>query len=184
MSHWLFTYAPLLALCASILALCASFFSLGWNIYRDVILKPRLKVAFGIKSLLRENEERRLSEMGPPMLFLEIVNHGPGEVVCSGAVAKTESFAFLNSLFGKLPYRFIVPDHEHPLNFRLPRRIAVGDKIQIIFPYNQECFLAERPKRIGINDSFDRTHWASRQELKRALRQYRKDFGRSKLPVE
>jgi len=155
MFGWLFTYAPLVALCVSILALSASFLSLGWNIYRDVVLKPRLKVAFGIKSMLREDEEYRLSEMGPPLLILEITNHGPGEVVCSGAVAKTESFAFLRSLFGKLPYRFITPDFKHPLCFRVPYRIVVGEKIQIIFPYNQECFLAEAPMRIGINDSFD-----------------------------
>jgi hypothetical protein len=121
MSGWLFTYAPLVALCVSILALSASFLSLGWNIYRDVVLKPRLKVAFGIKSMLREDEEHRLSEKGPPLLILEITNHGPGgEVVCSGAVAKTESFAFLRSLFGKLSYCFITPDFKHPLCFRLP----------------------------------------------------------------
>ena len=184
MSGWLFTYAPLVALCVSILALSASFLSLGWNIYRDVVLKPRLKVAFGIKSMLREGEEHRLSEMGPPLLILEITNHGPGEVVCSGAVAKTESFAFLRSLFGKLSYRFITPDFKHPLCFRLPYRIVVGEKIQIIFPYNQECFLAEAPMRIGINDSFDRTHWASRQELKRAIQQYRTDLGTAKIPVQ
>ncbi len=40
MSGRLFTYAPLVALCVSILALSASFLSLGWNIYRDVVLKP------------------------------------------------------------------------------------------------------------------------------------------------
>jgi hypothetical protein len=78
MSGWLFTYAPLVALCVSILALSASFLSLGWSIYRDVVLKPRLKVAFGIKSMLREDEEHRLSEKGPPLLILEITNHGPG----------------------------------------------------------------------------------------------------------
>jgi hypothetical protein len=53
--------------------------------------------------MLRGDEEHRLSEMGPPLLILEITNHGPGEVVCSGAVAKTESFAFLRSLFGSRP---------------------------------------------------------------------------------
>src|SRR6266550_1311719 len=172
MSGWLFTYAPLVALCVSILALSASFLSLGWNIYRDVVLKPRLKVAFGIKSMLREDEEYRLSQMGPPLLILEITNHGPGEVVCSGAVAKTESFAFLRSLFGKLSYRFITPDFKHPLCFRLPYRILVGEKIQIIFPYNQECFLAEAPMRIGINDSFDNETLFRRRDVRQQSRSF------------
>src|SRR6266550_6536184 len=144
MSGWLFTYAPLVALCVSILALSASFLSLGWNIYRDVVLKPRLKVAFGIKSMLREDEEYRLSEMGPPLLILEITNHGPGEVVCSGAVAKTESFAFLRSLFGKLSYRFITPDFKHPLCFRLPYRIVVGEKSRSSFRTTKNVFLRRR----------------------------------------
>jgi hypothetical protein len=32
------------------------------------------------------------------------------------------------------------------------------------------------PKRIGVSDSFGRMHWAPRQDLKSALRQYQKDF--------
>ncbi len=179
MSEWLFTYASLTALSVSILALIASFLSLGWNIYRDVVLKPRLKVAFGINTILREGEEHRLSQAGPPFLQLEVTNHGPGELVCTGAIAKTGSF--IRSLFAEFPYRFILPDYEHPLCSRLRSRIAVGDKVSIIFPYNQECFLANVPKRIGISDSFGRTHWAPRRELKRAHRQYRKDFGTSRV---
>jgi hypothetical protein len=179
MSEWLLTYAPLIALCVSILALIASSLSLGWNIYRDVVLKPRLKVAFGIKTILREGEEHRLSQVGPPLLELEATNHGPGEVVCKGAIAKTGSL--LRSLFAEFPYGFIVPDHEHPLCSRLPCRITVGDKVSIIFPYNQDCLLANVPMRIGISDSFGRTHWAPRRELKRAHRQYRKDFGTPRI---
>jgi hypothetical protein len=173
MSAWLSTYAPLIV---SILALGVSLFSLGWNIYRDVILKPRLKVAFGNKSMLREDEEHRLSEFGPPGLWLEVTNHGPGEVVCSHAVAKIESFAFLSRVLRKFPYRFLVPDHKHPYNFPPNHRMKVGDKIQLVFSYHQECFLAEKPKRVGIYDSFGRTHWAPRRDLKRALREYQKDF--------
>ena len=32
----------------SILAFAVSLFSLGWNVYRDVILKPRFRVRFAI----------------------------------------------------------------------------------------------------------------------------------------
>src|SRR6059036_3741600 len=133
MSDWLFTYAPFVALCVSILALIGSSVSLGWNIYRDVVLKPRLKVAFGIKSMVRENEEHRISEMGRPFLELKGTNHGPGEVVCSGAIVK--SYSFPRSLFAEFPYGFIKnPDFRHPLCSPLPsRRIAVGDNVSIIF---------------------------------------------------
>src|SRR5436309_1740684 len=140
MSGWLFTYAPVIALCVSIFALIASFLSLGWNIYRDVVLKPRLKVAFGIKSMVREAQEGRLSEMGPSFLELNGTNHGPGEVVCNSAIVKP--YSFFRSLFAEFPYGFIKnPDFSHPLCFRLPCRIAVGDRVSIIFAYNRECFL-------------------------------------------
>jgi hypothetical protein len=173
MSSWLFIYAPLIALCVSILALIASSLSLGWNIYRDVVLKPRLRVTFGIKSLLRTDEDYRLSQMGPPLLRLEATNHGPGAVVCCGAVARTVSFP--RSLF-TASYGFIVPDLEHPLCFKPNHRLAVGDTMQFIFPYQKECFLANMPKRIGIRDSFGRMHWAPRKDLKSALRDYQKAF--------
>lgn len=176
MSSWLFTYAPLIALCVSAFALIASFVSLGWNIYRDILLKPRVKVTFGIKTALAQRENYRLVQVGAPMLRLEATNHGPGEVVCNAAVCKLKSFAFLRSLFGQPPYGFINPDFEHPHCFRLPWRVAVGDRISIIFPYNQECFLAETPKRIGITDSFGRIHWAPRRELNSALKEFRKTF--------
>ena len=170
----LFRYAPLIALGVSILAFVLSAFSLGWNIYRDVILKPRLKVALGIKSLLVEREKHRLSELGAPFIELQATNHGPGEIVINGAVARRSSF--LRSLFTECPYLFIVPDFKHPYCSKPSCRVAVGDKALIIFPYQQECFLAEKPKRVGVVDSYGRVHWASRRELRNALQQYRESF--------
>jgi hypothetical protein len=52
-----------------------------------------------------------------------------------------------------------------------------------MFPYKQECLLAETPKRIGISDSFGRMHWAPRRELKRAIRQYQKDFSTPRVAI-
>jgi hypothetical protein len=176
MSGWFFTYAPLIALCVSGLALIASLVSLGWNIYRDILLKPRLKVTFGISTALAQRENYRLVQVGAPMLRLEATNHGPGEVVCNGAVCKLKSLAFLRRLLGQHPYGFINPDFKHPHCFRLPSRIAVGDRIAIIFPYNRECFLSKNPKRIGVTDSFGRIHWTQRRELKNALKQYQETF--------
>jgi hypothetical protein len=174
MSEWLFTYAPLIALYISILALIASSLSLGWNVYRDVVLKPRLKVTFGVKAMLREGGDHRLEQAGPPVLWLEGTNHGPGEIVCSGAVAK--SYSWIRALFAEFPYSFIVPDDKHPYCSRLPHRVPVGDKVSIIFPFDRESFLRTKFNRIGITDSFGHVHWAPRRELKRARQEYEKEF--------
>lgn len=177
MWDWLFVYAPLIALGLSFFAFIASFFSLGWNVYRDIVLKPRLRVEFGIKWIMQAGEDERLQQSGPPLLILSGINHGPGEVVCRGAVARTGSF--IRSLFREFPYGFIVPDHANPYCSKLPTRLAVGDEVSVVFPYDRECFLVKPPNRIGITDSFGRTHWASKKGLKLANRQYRKDFGDS-----
>jgi len=126
-SSWFFTYAPLIALCVSALALIASFVSLGWNIYRDVLLKPRVKVTFGLNTILAERENHRLVQVGEPILRLQATNHGPGEVVCNAAVCKLKSFAFLRRLFGQDAYGFINPDFNHPHCFRYrgEQRLAI-----------------------------------------------------------
>jgi hypothetical protein len=45
-------YAPVIAVIISLLALSTSCVSLGWNIYRDVVMKPKLRVEFGVKNII------------------------------------------------------------------------------------------------------------------------------------
>jgi hypothetical protein len=174
-SDWLFTYAPLIALAVSMFALIASSLSLGWNVYRDVVLKPRLKVKFGIKYIVRPGDDETPTQTSPPLLELSGTNHGPGEVVCQGAVVRIHSL--IRSFFREFPYGFVQPDFANPFCSKLPSRLAIGDQVKVIFPYSRECFLEATPILIGITDSFGRVHWASRRELKRACRQHHKDFG-------
>jgi len=48
--------------------------SLGWNIYRDVILKPRLKIVFGVFSLVGRGVQKQT------YLMVKATNHGPGAI--------------------------------------------------------------------------------------------------------
>lgn len=165
------TYLPLVV---SVLAFLVSLVSLGWNIYRDVVLKPRLKVTFGSKTLLPHQDDPRPWPTAP-FLELKATNHGPGEVVINGAVTRLVSLPRL--LFTQIRYQFLIPDFSHPFGVKvLPTRLTVGDQRSIMFPFDKEGFLAQKPKRVGVVDSFGRTHWASRRELKRALQEYRKAF--------
>jgi hypothetical protein len=52
----------------------------------------------------------------------------------------------------------------------------MAEPINLIFPYNVDCFLRVRPKKVGIRDSFDRIHWCSRRDVKIAVRHYVRDF--------
>ena len=73
------------SLLISVIAIGLSGTSLGWNIYRDVVLKPRVKVKAGVRGLFG------LGEVGsrPLMkLLVTAVNFGPGDVFCQAVVAK------------------------------------------------------------------------------------------------
>jgi hypothetical protein len=177
MFEWLFLHAPVAALMLSLLALVVSAFSLGWNIYRDIILKPKVKVEFGLRTTYGTASDGSLVRSGPPFILLSGINHGPGEVVCTGAVMRR--FSFVRSLFQEFPYGFLMVDHGHEYCSALSKRLAVGEEVKIVFPHAPHTFLGNNPSRVGIKDSFGRTHWARRKDLRRACRQHKKDFGTS-----
>jgi hypothetical protein len=177
MSEWLSLHAPVAALVLSLLALVVSAFSLGWNIYRDIILKPKMKVEFGIRTTFGTAHDGTLVQSGAPFIMLSGTNHGPGDVVCIGAVVRR--FSFLRSVFQEFPYGFLMVDHEHPYCSPPSQRLAVGEQVKMIFPHARHTFLGMSPNRVGIRDSFGRTHWARRNDLRIACRQHREDFGSS-----
>ena len=71
----------------STLSFIAAAFSLGWNVYRDVLLKPKLKVTFMLASIVSigsgEAEQR---------IVLSAANMGPGALNLQMIHTKTSSF--------------------------------------------------------------------------------------------
>jgi len=143
-------------------------FALGWNVYRDVILKPRVKVSVAKATLIMPH--------GPNTdhLTIKAVNHGPGQVRLN-----TIRFKRL-SLFGRLlkrsQYGVIVHDYENPLSGTLPKMLEVGDTLSFFFPWDRDSFLSSKPTHLGLDDTFGRFHWASKRELKTAYKEWKKAF--------
>src|SRR2546430_3429860 len=134
----------------SIAALVISAFSLGWNSYRDVILKPRVRIQFGIRTVMVDG---KLSDR---MIYVSGVNYGPGPCACVGVVAEKKS---LNRwLKNKWKTGFVVPDFANPLCTKLPHKLNMAEEVHLFFRMQKDCILAYRPTRIGITDSFGRTH--------------------------
>jgi hypothetical protein len=165
--------AHLTALGISFVAVIIAAFSLGWNIYRDVVLKPRLRVHFQVSTLVTPGQPQI-----PKRTFLDItsVNHGPGRIVCSMIHARLKT-----SIWRRLrrkPRQGVIPgDWTNPISGKLPSTLEVGQKLVLLLPYQQDCFLKEADvTKIGVLDTFGRTHWAPRQNLYYAQRQYQKDF--------
>jgi hypothetical protein len=63
------------ALTISIISLLIAAFSLGWNIYKDIILKPKIKLSFGVKSITHDSHLN-----GETIISIQGVNMGPGQV--------------------------------------------------------------------------------------------------------
>ena len=84
MASWLVKYGPEISILISLCAFILSSFTLGWNIYRDVILKARLPVEFSATQTLQPGRPP-----GKPFLCLSITNLGPGNVVCNMSVIQT-----------------------------------------------------------------------------------------------
>jgi hypothetical protein len=154
-----------LTITISTLALALSFVSLGWNIYRDILLKPRLRVRFGVSQLLLPD-----NSITAPFLKLSVVNLGPGEARVVAARARTRPF-FLD-WFDKERLSTVIHDYTDPFCAKLPAKIAVGETAEITFPIAKNCLLDTKLSRIGVEDSFGRVYWAPRKDLKTAKSRY------------
>jgi hypothetical protein len=157
-------YFPLLI---SLLSLCISFFSLGWNIYRDVVMKPRVKVAFSVGQLhdgISKPQHR---------LWINVTNFGPGILPCELIVCKADTI--WKRLRRRTEHAFINYKNVDQTG-QLPARLQVGERLTLLLPYTKDCMLAEPFTHIGVLDSFGRYHWAKRQDYIRAQRTFSKDF--------
>ncbi|MFH0772572.1 MAG: hypothetical protein V1933_08140 [Candidatus Omnitrophota bacterium] len=158
-----------IALTVSIISLFLAALSLGWNIYRDIVLKPRVKISFGVRTLVHPSIEGR-----PEYLVISATNFGPGNINLSMIQMKYSGFWLW--LFRKSQYAVIIHDYKNPLSAQLPNNVKVGNKIDLLLPYNQECFLSAPCTHIGLSDYYGRIHWAPKKDIKQAKKKYKKDF--------
>jgi hypothetical protein len=161
---WLLaTHHENLTIGLSIFAVGTSLFSLGWNVYRDVILKPRFRVRLRIaerpSDITRQRPPEPWWSRNPngawvPYLELSVVNLGPGLVVVGAAVIKVGGTV------------------ERVLAEHLGTRLEKGERIGIMLPNSDECVLDKKLRRIGIRDTFGRVRWAPRKDLDQVRREY------------
>lgn len=152
----------------SVIALIISGSSICWNIYRDLILKGKIKTRVQIISLMQVGQT-----IGT---YIDVtgVNHGPGPITCESVFIKTSLWR--RWIKGKKKYGYVFPDSGNPFTGKLPTKLEVGEKVTVLFPHVANAFLAQKPTRVGFKDSFGRLHWAARKNLKQAIKDYLKDF--------
>jgi hypothetical protein len=157
------------AIWISFVSLAIAALALGWNIHRD-LLKPKLKVDFGVNLLVGERGVE-----GKPLLVISGTNHGPGKLILSGIILR-RSWDSIKKLLGRAKRGFLFYDYRHPLSSRFPCELDVGERKDFILKYDEDCFLKEDIQRIGISDSFGHIHWAKKKAYKRAKKEFEKNF--------
>ena len=158
-----------LALIVSFVSVLISSVALGWNIYRDIILKARVRISFSVVFILHESLPER-----PQYLNICATNFGPGAITLSIIIAKESPL--WRRIVRKEKYAMINPDYTNPLSGRLPAKLEVGDKLELLLPFVQDCLLARPFSKVGISDYFGREHWAPRKDIVRARSEWKREF--------
>ena len=145
-------------------------FSLGWNVYRDVLLKGRVQVSMGVKNILHEGASPSVDYIG-----IRATNHGPGKVALETIALRDTSI--WKKLTKKQKYAFLMYDYKNPYTGHLPKSLDVGESIDLFGNFDKDCFLKEQLTHLGLNDSFGRTHWAPKKQMKELRKKWVETFG-------
>ena len=146
------------AIILSIFSLLIAALSIGWNIYRDVILKARLKVHFMVGMIQHATFPEPLER-----LIVSATNFGPGKVKCS--MLHLQNSSIWKRITKKNKHAILIHDYTDPLSSKLPCDLEIGEKADFLFKFEKDSFLLEDWTRIGVSDSFGRIHWAPKKDF-------------------
>lgn len=161
-----------IAIIVSAISASVACLSLGWNVYRDVILKPRLKVKFALRKLFTPGIDNLSDDVDALSKFISISASNLGARFTTIQKIRIKSMK-KELLVLTLP------------NIQLPKKLEVGEKVEFELPYNKGyCeFLLGNCSRIGLEDSFDKIHWVKRRDFKKAHKEWKEDLKRDKVPL-
>lgn len=160
--------ADQIALIVSIVSALIASLALGWNIYRDVVLKPKIVVSFSVVVIIHDSLPHR-----PQYLNITATNFGPGVATLSSIIVKNAPV--WRRILTKVKWAIITPDYGNTLSARLPAKLETGDKVELLLPYDEKCFLSEAFTHVGLSDYYGRKHWAPRRDLRKAYAEWGKD---------
>ena len=142
--------------------------ALGWNIYRDVLLKPKMKVVFGKRILVSHGVTNK------PTINLSVTNMGPGRCKIDGIYVRMHS-PWLR-IRKKVRLAAFLPDYLNPGNPRIPHSVDLGDTVNFFWEYNKDRLGLLEYNQIGVSDSFGRVHWAPKSEYLETVVGLGRDF--------
>jgi hypothetical protein len=158
----------LIALLISGLSVAVASLSLGWNIYRDVLAKPRVKVRMGIRQVVEDGES-----VNGYVAWVRGLNLGPGKVTLEIIVVRKR----FQKGWGNGYDRFgIVKFVASAITggSTLPLTLDAGEYADLLLPIDRDTFLGSIYTMLGIRDFYGRVHWAPNKDMRDARKQWKK----------
>ncbi|MFA1563338.1 hypothetical protein [Aliivibrio fischeri] len=157
-----------LAIMISIGSAFISLFALGWNVYRDVVLKSRIQGSISLSKVYHSDFE------SPTYISISVVNLGPNPIYLSSIyIAKLSLFRVFGQRIARLfnrgnKYAHVMWDYTNEYSSKLPVNLSVGEQATFLLEATDECCLSVDPSHVGVTDTFGRCHWVNNQSLKLA----------------
>jgi hypothetical protein len=144
--------------------------ALGWNIFRELWLRPRLRVTLDIATISSEimAPERKMVISG--------TNFGPGKIRVSIIHIRWKKASLFARFRRNVRQAVLIHDYKNPLSGQLPCTLDIGERVDLVFPFVRDSLLSQQPTRVGLRDYFGRDHWVPRKTLRAAQADYDKVF--------
>jgi hypothetical protein len=155
-----------IALLISFGSLLVAAISLGWNVYRDVIRKPKLVIKLMVGAIIFSKDKHA------DRVVVTITNFGPGKSIAK--MLQLRKTSWWRRLFRQQRFATLVHDYVDGLSGKLPAPLEVGDSVDLTFRFNSDLFLLRDFTHIGISDPFGCVYWCKRSNYRRARKQYKK----------
>jgi hypothetical protein len=164
-----------IAILISGISLAISIAGFVWSIFKEFIfVKPKLSVSFSVYHVLQEGVPN-VSTLG-----LFVTNMGPGPVIIHSCVVRTWKGWFKRAGWAVIQ-PLIDPQGRTTSGIftGLPTKLEPGESRTFYFLYDAiECFLVRNPDiyRVGVDDTYGRTHFARRKSVEVARKSHADDF--------
>jgi hypothetical protein len=155
-----------IALIISFGSLVVAAISLGWNVYRDVIRKPKLAVTLRVGAIVFSREKH------VDRVIVSITNFGPGKTTAN--MLQLRKSSWWRRLFRQQRFAALIHDYSDSLSGRLPAPLDVGERLDLTFRFGSDLFLLRDFTHVGVSDPFGRVYWCKTSNYREAERDYRK----------
>ena len=134
-----------------------------------MLLKAKVRVGIETRVIIQEG-----APPSPKFVGIHIANHGPGSVNLQSIALRDTSL--WKWMFRKQRHAILNYDYNHPNTNHLPKKLEMGEVMDVFTSYNADCFLKNTFNRLGITDTFGRTHWAPRKSVPELQGKWKVDF--------